>query len=530
MNTIPNYDILLEKILYNIDTYSGTHAIDPDKAQQWINAQPTKESRLAAKKLIEVTDYITYKEVFAFIEKLVKTEYKKIAKTEKKIYMYLGNPDDSNYFISILALYFIKQYGYREPDQYFEEIPDGSVTDANAVLLYFDDMAYSGGQIIGNITKIYKTIIIKKIVSFMRDNYNLTITIDDRVTNPFNHIIIKMNAFYKTKSDQEADKIKMALYKYIKKSKYCNIVYLLLGINEISYDRIMNISLIHFINDSFSKIIDNVDNIELFKLNYKIKCVKIYPTIEKLCSEEELFYMTYFFSFGKTPVVSIYYDHKISNSSSTFLRVLNFGPVVPANFDVSHYWKPFKYITTKEGYELAKTVKIESKSEIYLRFIYLCHKYYKLVENNNREDITRPIKCIPFINNCYNIEKILNNPLMKQIDYFTFISNFPKLQYFPKPNIDVLTKQYAIVNGHKTPFVVITDYLYYKYGSNTILRNRVFYFLKDIMIKEACNFAFYKNSDYAIMESSSSSSKKYTKRTYQKKHKNKSHHKTQRQR
>jgi hypothetical protein len=358
----------------------------------------------------------------------------------------------------------------------------------------------------------------------MRDNYNLIITIDDNVLNPFNHTIIKLNAFYKDKSDQEVHKIKMALYKYIKQSKYCNIVYLLLGINEVSHDRIMNISLTHFINDSFSKIIDNVDNIELFKLNYKIKYVKMYPLIEDLCSEEELFFMTYFFSFGKTPVVSLYYDHKIANTSSTFLRVINFGPVVPANFDVSHYWKPFKYITTNEGYQLAETVKIESKSEIYLRFILLCHKYYKRVENNNREDITKPIKCIPFINNCYNIEKILNNQLMKKIDYLLFIYNFPKLQYLPKPNSEILTKQYAIIKDCIMPVVAITDYLYYKYGSNTELLYKIYYFLKNIVSKQACNFAFYKNSDYTIVVPPSS--KKYTKRTSH--NMNKKHHKTQR--
>jgi len=91
---IKNYDILLKNILHIIETFSGTHSINVNKSKKWINAQPTKESRLAAKKIIEVTEYVTYKEVLSFIEILVKTEYKKISKTKKKIYLYIGKQYD----------------------------------------------------------------------------------------------------------------------------------------------------------------------------------------------------------------------------------------------------------------------------------------------------------------------------------------------------------------------------------------------------------------------------------------------------
>lgn len=512
MNTIENYDFLLNKIFYNIERYSGTHSINIDKAEQWIISQPTKESKLAAKKIIDVTEYITYKDVLLYIEKLVKQEYKKIANTNKKIYMFVSNINDSNHFISILALYFIRKYGYREPDKYFEFLPDN--IEDNSILLYFDDMAYSGGQIIANITNIYKDIIIKQIVAYMYEKFNLNIVLSDNsIINKFVYIATILTKFYKTKTDKEINKIKIDLYKYIIKSKYCNIIYLLLGINKTSYDRIINISLINLINKYFSKIIDNIDkdNIKLFKLNYKIKYVKMYPILEDLCTEKEIFFMTYFFSFGRTPVVSIYYDHKIGNMSSTFLRVLNFGPIVPINFDISHYWKPFKYITTDEGYELATTIKIVSISKNYLYFIYLCNKYYKIIENNNTQDINKIIKYIPFINNCYNIENVINNYLMKKLDYLIFISDLPKLLYFSPPSNNILTNKLTIIKDCKTPFISVTDLLYYKYPVNKELRTKIYYFIKNIMVIETCNISFYKNKDYLNYTDISKSKKSFKK-------------------
>jgi hypothetical protein len=379
MDDIKDYDYILNQTLYIIENYSGTHKINIDKAKKWINSQPTIESKIAAKIIIDKTIYITYKDVYNLIEKLVKTEYKKISKTKKNIYMYIGKKNDSNYFISVLALYFIKKYGYRVPTKYFEEIPLEYLNDSDNILLYFDDMAYSGGQISENIQRIYKTVILDKIVNFMEDKYNFKIQLNPNNHNNFHYITEKLNVFFINKTDNDINKIKKDLYKHINLVNYPSIIYLLLGINRIAYERIINLDLSAFILKYLSKIFDNIKNIKLFKLKYKIKFGDMYPVIDDLCSEEELFYISYFFSFGRTPLVSLYFDHKIANQSSTFLRALNFGPVVPKNFDISHYWKPFKYIISDEGFEIAKhnVLKI---SENYNRFITLCNKYYNKVK------------------------------------------------------------------------------------------------------------------------------------------------------
>jgi hypothetical protein len=492
MNHIINYENYLEKILYIIDNYSGSHSINKKLAKEWISLQPTEESKIAAKCIIKHTKYITYKNIFNYIEKLVKVEYKKISKSNKKIYMYIGQTDDSNYFISILALYWIKYYGYREPDKYFNELPYHENISNEIYLIYFDDMAFSGGQIMSNILNI----ICDKIIKYINNKYNYTITISKNTTNKLFDLKNNLIVFYKTKKEIDIKEIQENMYKYILNIKYYNIIYYLLGINKYSYNKIINDK--KPMNKYIIDIFDKIENINHFELNYEIKYYKMYPTIDDLCSTKEYFYMSYFFSFGRSPFVLIYYDHKISDLGSTFLKALNFGPIVPNNFDISHYWSPFKNIITEEGLYEALNINYKEKESLnYILYMNLCHKYYKNVINNNYENINIPIKFYPFINNCYNIENVINHQLMKNINYLELISNFPKLLYIPKPT-NVLDKHFQIVKNCIQPFISITDLLYLRLGNNYKLLTKCFYFLKDIIYYERCNLSFYKSKDYTF--------------------------------
>jgi hypothetical protein len=507
MDSIKNYTQLLKQILYNIQTYSGSHSINNDKAQEWIKSQPTKESKLAAQKIIETTIYVTYKETYNLIEKLVKSEYKKIAKSNENInaktggslYMFIGENDGSNYFISILALYFIKQNGFKEPDKYFQTLPsENDITNPNTTLLYFDDMSYSGGQIIDNIMEIYKSIIFNKICEFMQNTHGLKIQINNNNQNKLHYVLQIINNFYLEKNPKEIIKTQKEMYKYINKAKYCKIIYLLLGINSFAIKNIENINLLPLIKKYIHPFFDrlNIDNesIKLFKIKYNIKWAMLYPTIDDLCTQEELFYMSYFFSFGRTPVVSMYYDHKIANPSSTFLRALNFGPVVPDNFDVAHYWSPFKTIMTDEGYQNA--VK-DTNSYILLRFVYLTVTYYKNVEvtHNMVQNINKPIKFIPFINNCYDINQTLNNSLFKEVNYLQLISNIPIILYLPRPSVS-LTDEFKPVPNCKQPLISFIDLLYLKFKNNRYKINNIFKYFVELTLEKPCNLSFYKNIDY----------------------------------
>jgi hypothetical protein len=54
----------------------------------------------------------------------------------------------------------------------------------------------------------------------------------------------------------------------------------------------------------------------------------------------------------------------------------------------------------------------------------LFKKYYKNREKPvSTQDIYLPVQFIPFIKNCYNINAIIQNPLMKFVNYYSFIGN-----------------------------------------------------------------------------------------------------------
>jgi hypothetical protein len=54
----------------------------------------------------------------------------------------------------------------------------------------------------------------------------------------------------------------------------------------------------------------------------------------------------------------------------------------------------------------------------------LYKKYYNTRELPiGQQDITEPIQFIPFINNCFDVQKIIQNPLLRYINYFIFTSD-----------------------------------------------------------------------------------------------------------
>ena len=143
------YDKNLEKLLYAIENYSGKHSINEKKAEEWINSQPFPEAQEAARNIIKHTKYITLKEVYNNIESLVKNQYKTLLEknenNSKKIIMIVGKRDKSFYFLSVLAVYFMKEYNLRIPDEFHNEF-SSFFKNTTDVIVTFDDMSYSGSQ------------------------------------------------------------------------------------------------------------------------------------------------------------------------------------------------------------------------------------------------------------------------------------------------------------------------------------------------------------------------------------------------
>ena len=72
------YEVNLRKIQNAIQTYSGKHTINMDKAREFIENQTSPIRQEAAKHLVDNTIYITLQEVFDIVGKLIDKVYSQI--------------------------------------------------------------------------------------------------------------------------------------------------------------------------------------------------------------------------------------------------------------------------------------------------------------------------------------------------------------------------------------------------------------------------------------------------------------------
>ena len=133
-----DYDRTINQIISLRDSTSGSHPIDKNKAEQWINGQLDERRRKAARNLINNTHYITFNELFEDVRDTVIHIYNSLDISDN-IFMYIGWKGNSYYFIGIIAMYFIKLFKYKEP------ICVDTLRE-NSQIIMFDDCSYTGSQ------------------------------------------------------------------------------------------------------------------------------------------------------------------------------------------------------------------------------------------------------------------------------------------------------------------------------------------------------------------------------------------------
>ena len=273
MESILDYDIYIERLLKYMSENSGKHSINKIKANEWVNAQPIHEARNVASKLIDVIEYVTFDDIHKYIEQLITTHYKKIQDNKDNIiHMFIGNKADSNYFLSMLGLYYIKKNNYREPTLYFDKMPISVVKldiDKNRntnVMIYIDDKSYSGGQIEHTLTTLMFNMYNNNCVELLNSELNIDI----------NKINIKENyelvgKLLDIKSSNFIIELKKKLYNQLTNYEYYNINFLLLGINTVALHRVGEYNY-KYIYNSFIHYLDIKNYNELpFKIQYDIK-------------------------------------------------------------------------------------------------------------------------------------------------------------------------------------------------------------------------------------------------------------------
>jgi hypothetical protein len=523
------YDSYLEKILYAVENYSGRHNINQEKAEEWINKQPFPKAKEAAKNIIKHTKYLTLKDAYENIKSLVINQYKQLVDnaTDKKIVMIVGKPTKSFYFISVLAVYFMKEYNIRLPDEFHNSF-NSFFENRTDIIVNFDDISYSGSQL----SDMFKTSInynsILDLYNYVLNKYTETQIANVEINNILNkvttllekkrygsfsstvHYVNLLQILTLLKLDKE--NIYRDLLELWKNIQFPNIHIFLLGLNDKSLNALTTFKKDYSIFFCLGTPLgtDFIFNYNPFKIHYYEKI----PLIETLVSEEELFNIVYYFSFQCCPFVFVYSDFKIADPVSTIANVYNYGPIVPNNFNLISY---FPEIITKSY----KNIEF-NKSNVKERYNYLIHKYYdKLKDPIDKTNIqyeynTTKIEFCPFINNCYQVYNIINDKRMNDVNYLLF--NYPDIS-FDNAKFEEIVEVYDNIIGNKEDYEFfddLTDYLLYfikkqyiqEYENLSKSKEEIMKMFKDkimetynfleLIQEQKCGLSFYKNDDYKI--------------------------------
>lgn len=409
-----NFDENLQKIFEIAKQTSGIHTINQQKAKLWIESQLTPKRRKAAKNLIECTEYITYDQLFINIENLVIKLYNQISLdfTETTMYLFVDRKDSSTYFISILVIYFIKLHNFQEP----KIITDFSIETLKIVnsnpIVWIDDVMYSGSQIKQTIEKMYMEI------------YKNSDA--ENIFKPVPKIYIGVIG---------ANSFSMNSLKLLNK-------YALRMNNKINTDPF-------FCDRYFKKSLT-----KKIPFPFYITAEVIYQTIYEKIGEKDFAEMIYFFSpynFG-FPIVSIYLDWKMADSTSTFMKTLMYGPILPTNLnyetdfldDLHTSHNDFKTINFGEY-----IFKVKNMDENYTKKL------------NYNSDTT----WISFINNCTNKINlkipynwfVISNEISNQIKNDEFITYEEYIKDHDLKTVDVEYSKYIIYFEEREKYLPLVE-------------------------------------------------------------------------
>lgn len=372
-----NYERNMHTIIEQIGIISGKHSINNDRANYFVNNQKSKERRIAARDLINNTIYITLQETMDIVGNLIDKIYEvETIKNAETIYFYSGNPNKSFYFLNVLALFFIKSKGYKEPI-FIKNINTALFNDYVNPIIILDDVSYSGSQMEELLGNIY---------------YNIVIINNKPVPN-------------------------------------IHVAFIALNTKSLS-------KLIRVPTKKTKSGIVLTDIPTPFHLYYFEE--RLYPTlIEKIgpirYSNVRLFFSPHT---NTQPYISLYLDHKIADEPSTFMKVLLYGPIIPSNY--SEQYKIFYNdddVTSfvERDYALQKFKGKDSTpyNNLYSVYSVIFNPDFDVIDKEKSDSI----EFSSFINLCIDkpiLHNIQDNQDIKQMDYLLFIMN--------KDNIELIKK------------------------------------------------------------------------------------------
>jgi hypothetical protein len=374
------FDVNLRQVQKAIKTYSGKHSIDKTIARRFIDRQISEVRKQAARDLIENTIYITLEDVSSIIEELIIKLYSENdLNSKEKIYIYSGEKSKSFYFISILALHYIRKHNLKEPTHFLKNLND-EVFDGigDSPLIIIDDVSYSGSQLSTMLNAVYYNRVVK----------------NNKIVPDIYILLIALNHISKTKLEQVPIKMTKS-----------------------------------------GSVLD--ETVSPFKLLYLPE--RLYTPLLFKIGIERYFYLNLFFSLftNDCPYVSLYLDHKIADQASTYTNALLYGPIIPSNYDYKQYFIANDYLI--DFFVRDQYLPPNEKDRLFSDFNELngtnfnkSTPNYRIVEYlfKKLSKIDIPEETInfnqfePFINGCNQNPKLLSNitdPEIINFDYDLFM-------------------------------------------------------------------------------------------------------------
>jgi hypothetical protein len=244
-------------------------------------------------------------DVYNNIESLVLNQYKNLLekneKKDKKIIMIVGKQNKSFFFLSVLAVYFMKKHGLRIPDEFhFDFI--SLYKNKTDTIICFDDMSYTGSQL----GEMFETSI----------NYNLTYELCHYVVNKYeeNNINnIEVKKYVQNIKEKKIDYFKngntnyfynqLALFRY-------------LAINEFDKD-IINKELLILLSNlnfpDFNIFLLGLNNNSLKKLTYFYRGFSYLP-LSNLVKDLNIQYKSPF-NIGLKNNLKLYFCYNLKNDN-----------------------------------------------------------------------------------------------------------------------------------------------------------------------------------------------------------------------
>lgn len=415
----------IKNVLDYIHSYSGNAEMDKKKVDNWIQKQPTDESKQAAKDIIKHTKYFSLLEVFKEIHTLIDKNYRNLiteAKSDNtKIVMFIGQKNKSNDFLSMIAYHHMSALKLEIPHQYIRRILDKFLDSQKFKILYLDDMAYSGGQTSGMLDQIYSKKLNECMIEYIQEQNSLP----NVLPFPKKHLETLVTKYvFKGKLPKEMTEIAKNIIEEVSKKRenelQIPIYFMFIGVNKVSLNRLKTRN--YVLND-----VSNASRRFFWALPESITLQNIhkppiiyntlFPTLDELLPERQLFNLGYFFSFGLIPNVSIYFDHKIADEPSTFSRVFSLGPIVPKNYCIFNYLNS-KILDKNYLDELFKGNDVVSK-----RFSDNFKDHYdQILKDRTPQNIREPLEFSPFLKTCAGVQKLIKHPYMKYLNYLELIN------------------------------------------------------------------------------------------------------------